>query len=509
MPKKDPKENPNEVIFSAPVKGMGDSPYLGAADVRQLNIMDIPGIATPLIELAKVTATTIGAGEICKWAVVDNNAAQTAYVLTGLANGNASNKIYTADAPYTSWALLTHASPSTGHGNGLAIWKGYLVLAGDTLLDFMLISSGVWTDGWGDFAPGSADLQSDTIGHPMFKSLDDKLYIGNSQYVNSIAEATAPFAPGTSASYTAVDKAITLPAGSRVRCLEELGSNLMIGIFVGNTLTKMAKVAKIYPWSRTGTILGLPISLNEAGIHQMIVVNNELFFQAGIAGNYYKTNGSTSQFLCRIPPNLRNPYRLTISHPGAIINYKGRILSGITVGLISQSGVTASAVYSFNTDGSQFIMEKVISTGVSDSGVTIGCLLSLLTFNVADDYIIGWYDATTGAQGIDLPTGSQISSYLAYFDSEIKNVGTALQNRTFTKLEVYLEQKMSASPNGIKVAYRTDTLNSFTVLGTYDNNTDPTYNNFNKSINITKAAQLQVRVSLSGITRFKYIRFYG
>lgn len=497
MSKEALKEAVNEVIFSAPVKGMGDSPYEGAADVRQLNIMDIPGVATPLIELAKVTGTTIETGEIPKWAVVNNNAAQTAYVVTD------AHKIYTADSPYTSWSLLTHASASTGTGNGLEIWKDYLVLAGNTLLDFYgpLSSAPSWTNGWAGFT-----LQSDTIGHPLFKSLDDKLYVGNSQYVNSIAENAAPFAPGTAGSYTAVDKAITLPAGSRVRCLEELGSNLMIGIFMGTSLTTMIKVAKIYPWSRTGTILGLPISLSEAGIHQMKVVNNELIFQAGIAGNYYKTNGSSSQFLCRIPPNLRGIYKFTLSHPGAIINYKGRILSGISV---TQSGGTGSAVYSFNTDGSQLIIEKIISTGISDSGVVIGCLLSLLTAGVSDDYIIAWRDATSSAQGIDLPNGNQISSYLAYYDTEIKVVGSALQKKTYTKLEVYLEQKMSDSPNGIKISYRTDTKVAFTELGTYDNTTDPTFNSFNKSIKITGAAELQMRIALVGQTRFKYIRLYG
>lgn len=499
----------NEVIFEAPSKGMGDSPYIGngaVADCRNLDISNIPGIAQLQFGATKKSASVIGSAEIPLWGAVNNDTLATAYVVTN------AHKVYTSDnsTTYGTWTLVTHAGASTGHGNGLVIWKGYLVLAGDALLDFMLISSGVWTNGWGGFP-----LQSDTVTHPLFNSIDDKLYVGNGRYVNSIAENTAPFAPGTPGSYTASDKLVTLPTSYRVRCLEEVGANIYAGTFVGFDLTKMVKIAKIYPFSRSTYTLGLPVIVKECGVHQMVTIGNDIIYQAGTIGRWYITNGSTTRFLTRIPQNLRKN-GATLSYPGAIIYRNGKIFSAITV---NSAGSTGSVVYSFDTNGAQFVIANVISTGISDGNTAIGMLLDIgEVLGTNDVYLIGWYDGTSVAQGIDAVgednfTGStNLGDYAGYYDTEIKSVGTSLENKTYTKLEYYLDTAL-ASGLGVRVSYRLDSQSAFTLLGTYNFASEGAVRTANRSILITNAEQLQMRIALttgSGATpRFKYLRLYG
>ena len=488
----DPKSQ--QLNISAPVRGLGDSQYVGAGDLRNLDISNIPGIAQ--LNLAGVKKSgTVFSNAMPMWAVINNDTNKTAFVV------DSNHVVYTSDSSstYSTWTVVTHASASTGHGNGLRIWKGYLCLVGDTLIDWYKMSTATWvSNGWAGFT-----LQSDLLGHPVFNSLDDKIYVGNSQYVNSIAEVAGQvFNPTSSITYTATDKAVTLPSSYRVRCLEELGTNLMIGTFVGSTLGTMSKVAKIYPWSRSGVILGIPISVSEAGIHQMININNELYFQAGTIGRWYRTNGSTSAFLTRIPRNLNyTGTRNTISYPGAILFHNSKIFTGLTVG-----GNGPSGVYSFNLDGKQLALENSISTSNYNGGVIIGCLLDVSGSN--DSYLIGWQDATNTVGGIDeVGEDNFPGSYVGYFDSQMIAVGEALQNRTFTKLEFYLDTVFTTG-QGIQISYRTDSQSAYTLLGTYTFASEGAVRFRNKGIKITNAEQIQVRVALTGgngTPRFKYL----
>lgn len=495
-PKVDAKAK--EIIFTAPAKGIADSPYIGAADVRNLDVVNIPGIAQELFAAVKKSSTVITGQPM--WCVFNNDSAQTAFVVDN------ANVLYKSDnsSSYTSWSVVTHGSPSSGHGNGLRIWKNYLFLAADTAVDVMKISNGAWTNAWAGFGTLTTLGISSLTTHPMFNSLDDKLYLGDGQFVHSAAEV-GTFDPTSAGTYTVVLKAITLPSGSWIRCIEELGINLMLGIIIGQSITSLgniAKLARIYPWNRTaGGALGIPISLPEAGVHQMLVKNNLLYFQAGLTGRYYVTSGSSSKFLTRIPPYNRAS-KITASYPGAITSYQGKIQSGITV---SGGSSTLSGVYSFDTDGTKLSLQ-IISSGQNNGNVVIGCLGSVIDLGANDDMLIGWYDGTN--MGVDLVGEDNYpASYVSYFDSDIRPVGTSLNKRTFTALEFYLEQAL-VSGQGIRVSYRLDTSSSFILLGTYDFSSLAGVLTKNRSIKISNAVQLQVRVALTGgagTPRFKYL----
>ena len=484
------KDTP-QFLIPAPIKGIQLSGYFnGATDVRNIDNKSIPGLAILSLATAKKSGTTITDKPL--WAVANNDANVTVYVLGD------TGKVWKANdsTSYATWTQVTGNTTTNAHGNGLAIWNGYLIVARDTALDAFDFSS-TWTNAF-------ATLVSDTSYHPMLASVDDKLYIGAGRYVSSLV-AVGTFNPASGATFTFTSAAVTLPFSFKIKCLEELGANLLAGTWVGSSETHKVKIGKIFTYNRSSLTLGIPIDLKESGINQMLTVNNQVFVQAGISGKWFVTDGSYFKFLTKIPENLRN-LSATSALPGAICQYKNRILSGIT---IYGSFYAGSGVWSFNLDGSGIAMENSISaTNGTDGNTIIGCVLPVDNSSTNEDYIIGWYSGTDTAQGVDLVGEDNFTtSYSAYFDSEWFNIGTTLQKKQTTTIEFYFE-KVLASNEGIKLSYRTSSASSFTVYDTYGFSTDGVgaTTTFQKNFAVS-AEQLQVRLSLTGTTtspKFKY-----
>jgi len=124
--------------------------------------------------------------------------------------------------------VLMEGFTAGGHGNGLAIFKNYLIVARDAYLDVCGdgtttgIVNANWSNSW-------QAIDSDTLWHPMIVSkLDGLLYGGAGRYVFSIEELTT-FVPGTGATFTYTQQALDLPSRYRIKCLDELGNNIMLG----------------------------------------------------------------------------------------------------------------------------------------------------------------------------------------------------------------------------------------------------------------------------------------
>jgi len=103
--------------------------------------------------------------------------------------------------------------------------------------------------------------------HKVYPKNDGKLYIGAGRYVASVEELTT-FVPATAGTFTYTVRALDLPENFRIKCLAELGNNLEIGTWSSPTLENYIynhRVAVIFPWDRSSSSFGEPISLEESG----------------------------------------------------------------------------------------------------------------------------------------------------------------------------------------------------------------------------------------------------
>src|SRR3990167_135386 len=208
------------LVISDWSQGIGPSPLLGFGDVRNVDISSTPG-AVRINNLTVKTSASLVTSTI-NWMVKNPATPAEVYAL------DAAGVVYKSTNSGVTWAILTGNTQTSAHGNGLAIWNNYLIVARDAFLDVCGdgsatgITAGNWSNSW-------KAITSDVLWHPMLSSkIDSKLYVGAGQYIASLEELTT-FAPGSSGTYTWTAQALDLPENYRIKCLADLGSSLMIG----------------------------------------------------------------------------------------------------------------------------------------------------------------------------------------------------------------------------------------------------------------------------------------
>lgn len=342
---------PKEITINAPRQGVAQSPHIGYADVRNMDISSFPGVARLNNILVKKSSTTVVAQ--VNWIVRHPITTTEIYALDN------AGTVYKSTDTGATWAVLAGSSSTNAHGNGLWIWKNYLFVARDTKLDTCGdgtatgITAANWTIDW-------KTIDSDVLWHPMLTSKNDsKLYGGAGRFVYSLEELTT-FAPGSGATYTWTQQAVDLPASNRIKCIEELGNNLMLGVWQGTNIYDI-RVADIFPWDRSSTSFGQPIVMVEYGVHAMLNIGNSLVVLAGINGTISRCDGVNAYVIGQLPMDLSGGKYLEW-YPGSIISYKNKVFFGVGQG--GSTAIPGMGVYSLWQTGQGNILnfEHTIST---------------------------------------------------------------------------------------------------------------------------------------------------
>ena len=461
-------------------KGISASPHTGFGDMRNLDLYTLPGVARLNNLLAKKSSTTVT--NLILWLVRDTTTPANIFAL------DLGGQVYKSTDNGDTWATVA-GETSGGVGQGMVFWKDYLFVARTTTLDVYGPVSGAaaWSNSW-------KTIDSDVQWHPMIVSKNDgKIYGGAGRFVFSIEELTA-FLPGTSSTYTFTQQALDLPSSYRIKCLAELGNDLMAGTWVGTNIYDF-RIADIFPWDRSSPSFRQPIQFNVNGINAMQNINSVLWVLAGISGEVFTCNGVQSSAVGQIPSYVADIEGGLYLEPlpGAIMNYRGRPFFGVSVG--GTSNVSGMGIWSIKQTASGNIMtfENTISSGNDGTSnpLKVGALLS----TTRDTYLAGWRDNAT--YGIDKTTNtSRYTTYTAYAESALYTVGTNLVKRQFEQLEFVLAKPL-ATGQGIKIAYRTNLTDSFTDIGTYDFATLAAVSTHNTSTNIPASEMLQLRIYLT------------
>lgn len=485
-----------DLVINEWYKGIAESPHLGFGLMRNMNISSTPGVIYPNLATSKKSGTTVT--NLVKWFVTDT-ANAIIYAL------DAASNVYSSNSGGQSWTLINGNTTTSGDGDGLAVWKDYLFVARNTKVDVYgpLSGSPSWSNDWKTLtANGTSES---TAFHPMLVGQDDTLYIGNKRYIASLAENTGQtFAPATAGSYTYNTQALDIPSDYRVKCLAELGVNLMIGTTKGDSLVD-SRVADIFPWDRTSSSFGLPIHIDNFGVHAMINVNNLLYIFSGIDGSIYVSNGTSTRLLRRIPEDIiKFPTRYIYIYPGAVITHNEKIYFGLSS--TSSGGALREifGVWSITPSGT-LNLEHQISTGTTSftNPARIGALYPAAagTYGL---YHIGWRDdATYGIDESGLFDG--FTGYVASAQSALYRVGSPLAPTQFQEID-FIFDKPLASGDGIRIKYRDNLNAAFETLGTYDFSTEAAVDNFNKSFPNDGFVNLQFQIELNQNARLRELR---
>jgi hypothetical protein len=417
-------------------KGIADSPLLGFGKMLNVDISTRPG--TAMINYSAVKTSSTNVTGTPNWMVKDAD--------TGIVYAFTSDNKLHKNA--SSWAVKAGNTTSSGNGNGMVIWNGYILTFRSGQTDAFNISGESWTNGF-------QAITTDTSWHPSLVGQDDILYIGSQNVIQTFTEVGA-FNPADSGTWTFGTTALDLPTGYKINCLAELGDKLYAGTQFGTGV--YGGRADIFPWDRTSSSFELPIRLPEDGIHQMLTVGNLLYVVAGRNHNIYVTNDSSFELVYkqRLIDNRGGAY--LNPKPGAIIFHKGRLFTGVSG---SGDATNPYGVYSLDTKTGVWNFENQLSSGNTDGDVIIGALCS----ETDDIFHVGW-NYNSASWGID-QVGATVynTAYETLLESTLYKVGSKYNKRTFQYIEFELADAM-VSTDGVRLSYRENLGDDWTTIGT-------------------------------------------
>src|SRR3990167_3196368 len=266
-----------------------------------------PGILKVAQKLSKDSGATID--EFCKVGVNCSNGIRYWFSST-------SGKIWQEKAGTYTLVYTTSPAAGTALCSGAAEYQGYLYWATQSRLHRIPIASSqadgsaAWTanavPNWATFSITDADF------HPMLSHTATLiLYIGDGNYVAQVDGST----------FTA--NALDIKTPLRTKSLGEIGTDLLIGTYVADTVNK----TEIIRWNTWSVSFTNSDSIDEVGINAFLPADNFVFLQAGLSRNIYIYDGEKLELYKKIPGDY-SPTEYGTVNPYSVGNLAGQILFG-------------------------------------------------------------------------------------------------------------------------------------------------------------------------------------
>ena len=406
--------------------GIGQSPHLGFGQMVNVDIFSQPGAVKISNKLERDGNSVDIVDGFIKWSTQDPNNGDLYFV-----DGN--GKLYKRDLGTDTWSVITGHGTSAARGQGIAIWKDYLFYARATKLDVYgpLSGSPSWDNNW--------QTLTSATNHPMMAAQDDFLYIGNAQYVDTINEATPPFDPANGATYTYNAEDLELRSNYQVTCLEQLGSDIVIGTIIDNNVA----IADMFFWDGTSDsfVLNKTIRFAEDGVIMTKNINNILYTLPGTGIPRLMKSVTAQAVEAKRLNNIQNfgfGNRIEMN-ANAIEQYRGELIFG--VGQDNVNNIYPLGVYSFRNDA--YVLRNIISTG--SDGSTDGVKIGTITMSSAQKYVVTWKDDSRSPNryGADILSENFYDDFSAYIESPLYTVATVDDPKTFEKVQIIMGKNLN------------------------------------------------------------------
>jgi hypothetical protein len=265
----------------------------------------LPGILLTEQKMTKDSGTTVT--ELCRERVNCSNGIQ--YWFSYESGKIWQNKNGTYTLVYT-----TSAAAGANICLGAYEYQGYIYYATESRLHRIAVANADGAAAWSaNIALNWATfVNTDALFHPMAE-VNLVLYIGDGRDIAQVDAGTF--------SNSALDIATPL----RAKCLGKFGTNLLIGTFVADTVTK----TQIINWNTWSNSFTSSDDIPEVGINAFLQADNMILVSCGTKGNIYSYNGSQLELWGKIP----GEYSATATgevYPSSVANKEGQILIGFS-----------------------------------------------------------------------------------------------------------------------------------------------------------------------------------
>lgn len=185
------------------------------------------------------------------------------------------------------------------------------------------------------------------------------------------------------------DKALDLPVGYIVKCLGQMGTDLLIGTTINHNIVG----TQIFRWNTWSVSFTNSDPIPEIGINSFLATDNFVIVNAGKKGNLYIYDGSVLDLYKQVPGRWKGINKATIN-PEASFNFSGLPLFGLSK---EDGDPTILGIYSIGRSNRNYPYvlncEYVLSSAeVSD--IEIGTIIG-----VGDIFIVS-YKKPNGVYGV-------------------------------------------------------------------------------------------------------------
>jgi len=315
--------------------------------------------------------------------------------------------------------------------------------------------------------------------HPVEAFLD-KVFVGNGRELISTDGSAIDYNSST------VGGGLTVEFGQKIKCLKNIGDWLFIGCVSDNS-----SLAAYYLWDGVSEDANYLKKLKgEDGVNSCDVSDDgTVIISAGKKGHLYQLTGlDTTLNNIKTIPLIEIDKTIEV-YPGAMTNYQGRLMVGLSDGtsLTAERGVYSWASHS-NQYSKTLNLEYKISTGTTTGTTTqVGLVYSANT----TDLYMGWAD--NGVYGIDKIDGSGVQG-TAVYQSLIHDAGKPFKRKHYKNFKITLAKAL-ASGETIELSYKKDR-GSWASIGTMDFAVDGAIleKNFKPDI---KARELEIQLEFT------------
>lgn len=388
---------------------------------------------------------------------------------------------------------------TAANGNGLCVYRGYIFVFRNNLMDYMKIADGVWVYGWNPTDVGGTGSNMNTATgtnntHYAILNTNDRIYYCDAGYIGSFTEADGQtFDPTTAATYTWSRQAVALPSDDIANCLAELGPNLLIG----------GQRNAIYPWDRNGTFVGYPILIAENFIQRLVTVNTNTYIFAGQRGRIYVTNGSQANLFKKVPDHISGTIEPYFQW-GDACSIRNQLYFGVSCKTSDGTAISQyGGLWAVDLDSKAIRLTNKLSYATYAGMVTV--LLPIIPTPSGSPpfpdttqgvgLFVGW-DNGSSVYGIDYSSAYVYVDDEASIETDLIPIGTYDKPRDLTRIEYKLSKAMSTE--GITIKYRLVFDASETGYTTVLSDKSSTNMSLSGPINFKNAQWVQFQILLDG-----------
>lgn len=318
---------------------------------------------------------------------------------------------------------------SSTKDRGIAVWKGYVIVARSGFMDALstsAIESAVDLDGasgW-DYQFENISSAGRNERRVMLVGQDDVLYYDNSFRVGSLSEVVgSSFNPTDALTFIENTTALDLPNGEAVTAFGELGVFLLVG----------TNTQRVFPWDRVSPSFNYPLFMPEANVAFIVGANQLAYVFCGNRGNIYVTDGTRTELFKKIPDHItgkNQPYFTWVE----ATSHRNNLVFSFTADENDGTDITSIyGVWAIN------LTEKAlrhIITASNGSSAQVTVLMSNPHPGplAGEALIVGWKNSTT--YGVDIGSSNPYTGGETVISTDMIPIGTNLNKVTPQDFEI-------------------------------------------------------------------------